>query len=166
MRMNSTITNTNAANANVANATSFLQTQDGSLNVASSILTRVSELATMASDPTKNSGDVANYNAEFKQLQTQLTDLTKGTFNGVALFGTATGGVDQSLSVGISSDGSLVQNVTQGSLAAAVSSITSVQDIAATSTTSLVTALSQVMIRLSDRELPVTHPDAPSQPIH
>src|SRR5277367_3438971 len=54
MRMGATIDETNAANANVADASSFLQTQDGSLNVASSILTRMAELSTMANDPTKN----------------------------------------------------------------------------------------------------------------
>ena len=77
MRMNATIADTNAANTNVANGHSFLQTQDGSLNVAASILTRMSELETMANDPTKNAGDVANYNAEFTALQGQLTDLTQ-----------------------------------------------------------------------------------------
>ena len=117
MRMNSTIQDTNAASANVANATSFLQTQDGSQNVASSILTRMSELKTMSVDPTKNSGDVANYNAEFTALQGQLTDLTKGTFNGVDLFG---GG---SLSVGISADGVLTQSVTQSDLATSTAGV-------------------------------------------
>src|SRR5208283_2845287 len=56
MRMTATIDDANAANDNVANGQSFLQTQDGSLNVASSILTRISELSTMAQDPTKNTG--------------------------------------------------------------------------------------------------------------
>jgi flagellin len=121
MRMNATIEETNAANSNVADANSFLQTQDGSINVASSILTRMAELKTMSSDPTKNSGDIANYGAEFTALQGQLTDLASGTFNGVALF--AAGGT--SLSVGISADGSLTQAVTQADLGAATSSVSS-----------------------------------------
>ncbi len=35
------------------------------LSVAGSILDRVSELATLAKDPTKNTTDLANYNDEF-----------------------------------------------------------------------------------------------------
>ena len=140
MRMNSTITDTNAASANVANANSFLQTQDGSLNVASSILTRMAELGTMASDVTKNSGDVANYNAEFKALQGQLTDLSKGTFNGVSLFGGNTDGSASTLSVGISADGTLSQTISQAGLAGTVSSITKLTD-----STSAGSALSQAI---------------------
>jgi len=140
MRMNSTIDDTNAASANVANGQSFLQTQDGSLNVASSILTRVSELQTMASDPTKNSGDIANYNAEFTALQGQLTDLTKGTFNGVALFGAA----NASLSVGISADGSLTQSISQADLAGQTSGITGASGLTALTSTDITTALTAV----------------------
>jgi flagellin len=117
MRMAATIDETNAANSNVADATSFLQTQDGSINVASSILTRMAELKTMSSDPTKNAGDIANYGAEFTALQGQLTDLTNGTFNGVNLFGGTT------LSVGISADGTLTQTVSQADLAGTTSAV-------------------------------------------
>jgi len=119
MRMTATIDETSAANDNVADAQSFLQTQDGSINVASSILTRMAELKTMSSDPTKNAGDIANYNAEFTALQGQLTDLTAGTFNGVSLFATSA----PNLAVGISADGTLTQNVTQGDLGAATASV-------------------------------------------
>jgi flagellin len=113
MKMGATIDETNAVNTNVANATSFLQTQDGSLSVAGSILTRMTELATMANDPTKNSSDIANYNAEFKALQGQMSTLSAGTFNGVALFSTA---ASTTLSVGISADGTQKQTVTQAQL--------------------------------------------------
>jgi flagellin len=140
MRMSATIDETNAAQTNVANGTSFLQTQDGSLNVAGSILTRVAELETMSSDPTKNSGDVANYNAEFTQLQSQLTDLTSGTFNGVSLFKSGGG----TLSVGISADGSLSQNLSQGDLAAAVATVTGASNLAGVSLTQVTTALTAV----------------------
>jgi len=140
MRMNSTIDDTNAASANVANGQSFLQTQDGSLNVASSILTRISELSTMASDPTKNSGDIANYNAEFTALQGQLTDLTKGTFNGVDLFKSGGG----SLSVGISADGSLSQSVSQADLAGQSTTITGATSLSGLTSTQITTALTAV----------------------
>jgi flagellin len=76
---------------NISDATSLLQTQDGALQVAGSILDRVSQLETLYSDPTKNSSDQANYNDEFSQLQKELTSLTSETFNGVSLFSTSTG---------------------------------------------------------------------------
>jgi flagellin len=141
MRMQATIDETNAASENVANGQSFLQTQDGSLNVASSILTRMAELKTMSTDPTKNSGDIANYQAEFGQLQTQMTDLTKGTFNNVSLF--TTGG--SSLSVGISADGTLTQAVSQLDLGADTSSVTgSSTSLSGLSLSTITTALTAV----------------------
>jgi flagellin len=140
MRMNSTIDDTNAASSNVANGQSFLQTQDGSLNVASSILTRVSELQTMANDPTKNSGDVANYQAEFTALQGQLTDLSKGTFNGVAMFKTGGG----TLSVGISADGSLNQTISQADLTGQTSSVSTAASLSGLSAATITTALTAV----------------------
>ena len=81
---------------NISNAVSFAQTQDGALQVAGSILNRVSELKTMAADPTKNPTDIANYDSEFTQLQAELSTLATQTFNGVSLFASSTG---QSLSV-------------------------------------------------------------------
>jgi len=138
MRMGATISETNAVITNVANGSSFLQTQDGSLNVAGSILTRVAELETMASDPTKNAGDISNYNSEFTALKSQLTDLTSGTFNGVNLFG---GG---SLTVGISADGSVTQSITQSDLSTDVTSVTGAANSAAVTLTQVTTALNAV----------------------
>jgi len=114
MNMNATIADTNATSTNVANAQSFLQTQDGSLNVAASIVTRMGELQTMSEDPTKSASDVGNYNAEFSALQGQLTDLASGTFNGVALF--TSGSVATSLSVNLSVDGSAAESISQAAL--------------------------------------------------
>jgi len=89
-----------ATNANIGNSVSYLQTQDGVLKVAAKVLDRMSELKTLYADPTKNEDDLANYDAEFTQLQSQLTSLTNETFNDVALFGSA------DLTVQVSEDGS------------------------------------------------------------
>jgi flagellin-like hook-associated protein FlgL len=51
------------------------------------VLERIGELKTLASDPTKNSTDLENYDVEFTALQSQLTSLTAEKFNGIALFG-------------------------------------------------------------------------------
>jgi len=75
---------------NVSDATSFLQTQDGALSVAGSILDRMSQLETLYQDPTKNSSDKSNYDDEFTQLQNELTSLSSESFNGISLFGSTT----------------------------------------------------------------------------
>ncbi|MBK9991783.1 MAG: flagellin [Verrucomicrobia bacterium] len=92
-----------AALANIGNATSYLQTQDGALKVAGKVLDRISELKTLYVDPTKNTSDQANYDSEFTALQAQLTALTSEKFNGVALFGSAG---TPALSVSVTEDGS------------------------------------------------------------
>ena len=92
-----------AAATNVQNAISLVQTSDGFMSGMSEILTRMSELAIMASDNTKNSDDLALYQKEFEGLQQQLRDTIGGTtaeiggtadvsspigsYNGVELFG-------------------------------------------------------------------------------
>jgi flagellin len=87
MKLTATSDRQAALQNNIGDATSYLQTQDGSLQVAGSILDRISELETLYQDPTKNTSDKANYDDEFTQLQSQLTALTSQTFNGVSLFG-------------------------------------------------------------------------------
>jgi flagellin len=96
MKLNATIHREGDLQNNISDATSFLQTQDGALQVAGSVLDRMSQLETLYQDPTKNSSDKANYDDEFTQLQSELTNLTSQSFNGVSLFATSTG---QGLSV-------------------------------------------------------------------
>jgi flagellin len=74
---------------NISNATAFLQTQDGAQKVASKVLERMSELATLYTDVTKSSSDLANYTTEFSALNSQLTLLSNEQFNSKAIFGTA-----------------------------------------------------------------------------
>jgi flagellin len=94
MKLTATSDRQGALQNNIGDATSYLQTQDGSLQVAGSILDRISELETLYQDPTKNTSDKANYDDEFTQLQSQLTALTAQTFNGVNLFGSTSISVD------------------------------------------------------------------------
>jgi flagellin len=84
---------------NLGNTASYLQTQDGALKIAGKVLDRISELKTLASDPTKNASDLANYDAEFSELQGQLTALGSETFNTIGLFGS------NALSVATTEDG-------------------------------------------------------------
>ena len=48
------------------------------------------ELKALSQDVLKNSSDIANYNAEFKNLQVQLYQMSQESFNGVSLFATTT----------------------------------------------------------------------------
>ena len=99
-----------AAVTNVQNAESYTQTADGFMGGMTKILSRLSELAILAKDVTKNNSDIALYQQEFTALQDQLRATIGGTtadiggavgvstplgaFNGIELFGsTAAGGL-------------------------------------------------------------------------
>ncbi len=100
MKMSAAIKRTEATSNNIANAQSFLQTQDGALATAGKILDRMSELKTLSEDVTKNTTDKANYNTEFEALKAQLGAVAAESFNGVSLMNTS------ALSVKTSEDGS------------------------------------------------------------
>ena len=106
MKLSAAAVRQGAVATNIGNASSYLQTQDGVLKVAGKVLDRIGELKTLYLDPTKNSDDLANYDAEFLALQDQLTALTNEEFNGVVLFGS------NDLSVSVTEDGSSSSAVT------------------------------------------------------
>ncbi len=90
MKLSAAAKRSGAASNNVANAVSFLQTQDGVLKVVGKILDRMGELATLYTDPTKASSDTANYGAEFTALMTEIGSLASEKFNGITLTGAIT----------------------------------------------------------------------------
>ncbi len=75
-----------AARDNVANATSFTQTQDGYLKSVDAAFTRMGELAMLAMDPTKGPNDLALYNEEFQQLKGFIQDTATCEQNNIPLF--------------------------------------------------------------------------------
>jgi flagellin len=111
MKMSAALKRTEATSINLQNAQSFLQTQDGAYSVADKVLSRMSELATLANDPTKNDGDIKLYNKEFQNLILQMKSLKTEEFNGVALFG-----ADVVLQVSTSEDGSQTLGMTQSDI--------------------------------------------------
>ena len=139
MKLTAASTRSAAANNNIGDTTSFLQTQDGVLQVAGTVLNRISELYTLYQDPTKNSSDKANYDAEFTQLQSELTSLGNETFNGVSLFGSSS-----SLNVQVSENGTQsvaiaaaqLTDSTSGVGALTAGSVTALSSISALSTIS------------------------------
>jgi len=88
--LNAQIGQTQAANNNVSNAVSFLQTQDGYLQQVGSALDQMSQLAVESQDVTKTNTERSDYQKEFSTLAGYITDTGTKDFNGVSLFsGTA-----------------------------------------------------------------------------
>jgi flagellin len=115
MKMAAAQKRTEATAINLRNIQSYLDTQDGAFKVADKVLSRMSELTTLARDVTKNSGDVENYDKEFQNLQLQLTSLGTEKFNGVALFDTSAS-TGSNFSVPTSEDGSQSTTVTKSAM--------------------------------------------------
>ena len=85
-KLDSSMKRTEAVLNNHQNALSYLQVQDGALETVGNIVSRMSELRTMAGDVTKNTSDIENYSKEFRELQTQLSQIETQKFNGISLF--------------------------------------------------------------------------------
>ena len=125
MKLSASLKRTDAQAANVSNAISFLQTASGSLKSAASVLDRMSELGTLASDVTKSSEDISNYSTEYTNLYEELKKLTADKFNGINLFAAA----DTSLTVYLSEDGGQNMNITQSALSTVFASITTLDTV-------------------------------------
>ncbi|MEO6875356.1 MAG: flagellin [Opitutaceae bacterium] len=106
MKLSAAAKRQGAVQQNLGDSVSYLQTQDGVLAVTGKVLERMSELKSLYNDPTKNTSDKANYDSEFSQLKSQLSELSTEKFNGVSLFGST------SLSVTTTEDGSSTSAVT------------------------------------------------------
>ena len=128
MKLEAAIARTGATSTNVANATSFLQTQDAGLKSAGELLNRVAELNTLFGDVTKSASDQANYTTEFTALKAQLATIAAAKFNGVSLFGGGT------LSVGVSEDGASTMTLNQSDIAGAHSAVVAIDGTSAVST--------------------------------
>lgn len=120
-----------AATTNAQNAISFVQTSDGFMSGMTKILSRLSELAILAQDVTKNPSDISLYGEEFKALQDQLRQTIGGTttqiggttaidtplgqFNGIKVFGSDTDATIPSVTSVLLSDGTSGGHITVGS---------------------------------------------------
>jgi flagellin len=112
MKLSASIRRTEATQANVGNALSLLQTQDGVLKNAEKVLVRMSELAQLSADVTKSTNDRSLYQTEYNQMTAALAGLLTEEFNGVALF---TAGGD-TLAVVTSHDGGQSVGISQADL--------------------------------------------------
>jgi flagellin len=86
MKLSASIRRTEATQSNVSNALAFLETQDGVLKIADKVVSRMSELAQLATDVTKSSDDRGLYQTEMDTLKSQLQSMLTEKFNGISLF--------------------------------------------------------------------------------
>jgi flagellin len=87
MKFSAEVLRLGAAQANVGNALSYNQTQDGYLNTVDKALRRMSELAVLATDATKTSTDIATYDTEFVELKSAITTALSKKYSEKTLFG-------------------------------------------------------------------------------
>ena len=87
MKLNAQLSRISGIRNNIQNGISFLEVQDGALETSGKILNRMSEMKAMSiSDSLKSAQDIESYNNEFRDLQSQLYDISQLEFNGVSLF--------------------------------------------------------------------------------
>jgi flagellin len=120
MKLSASIRRTEATQANVNNAISLLETQDGVLKTADKVVSRMAELVQLATDVTKSSTDTALYKTEYQSLQSQLSSMLGEKFNDVSLFNSggndATITTTNTLTVVTSQDGGQTVGITQADL--------------------------------------------------
>ena len=85
-RLSAIIKRFKSAKANIANAMSFTQAQQGYLKGEADALERMGELAMIANDETKTTDDRAAYNEEYKQLYSFIEETVTKSFNGRELY--------------------------------------------------------------------------------
>ncbi len=93
--MNAQVQSYTMASQNAADATSMVQTADGSADQVDSLLTRMRQLAVEAQNGTMNSNDVANLQTEFAQDMSEIDRVTgDSAFNGTNLLSGASRSVN------------------------------------------------------------------------
>jgi flagellin len=140
------INQTAAANSNVSNAVSFLQTQDGYLQQVGSALDQMAQLAVESQDATKTNAERSDYQAEFSTLAGYITDTGNKDFNGVSLFAGST------LAVTTDGNGDTF-NMTGIDLASAAYTAATAADISTTTTAvaALTTVTAAIVQLATDR---------------
>jgi len=154
-----------AASTNIQNAVSYTQTGSSILTSVSSLLQRMSQIVTLAQDPTQSSADVANYQTEFQGLQNDLRTTIGGTtaeiggasgvasplgsFDGIALFGANPSGYQVALGAAGESMTIPPTNLQSGATLSLIQQDSSgnyTLNISSASTATLTAALQQVAV--------------------
>ena len=113
-RMNAQIRGNNVAIRNANDGISLSQTAEGALGKIGDALQRMRELAVQSANATNSSDDRTNLNAEFKELQNEISRVVSGTtFNGTSLF---TGSTSFAFQVGAGTTSNDVVSVSRNQL--------------------------------------------------
>jgi flagellin len=129
-KLDATIRRISAASEGAQNLISFAQTADSFLKVIQDQLTRMSELATRATNGAFSASDRANYNTEFAKLQSNiLNQITNAKFNGTRVFDGS-----QTVSATVSNDATNIYTLT------IANALMNVSDITGTASTNISTA--------------------------
>ena len=92
-RMNAQVKGINVAIRNANDGISLAQTAEGGLATVTDILQRMRELSVQSQNGTNGASDRANLDAEYQQLNSEITRIAAQTkFNGIAVIGTGAGG--------------------------------------------------------------------------
>lgn len=87
-QLSSEVRISNQAVRNANDGVSLLQVGDGALDTITNLLQRKAELVEQATTGTVGTNGIANINAEYAKINSQLTDIITNTkFNGAAVFG-------------------------------------------------------------------------------
>ncbi|MFJ5444735.1 flagellin domain-containing protein [Methylobacillus methanolivorans] len=149
-RMDAQVRGQTVAIRNANDAISLAQTAEGALGKITDSLQRMRELAVQSANATNETGDRDNLNAEFKQLQEEITRITNSTkFNGKALF-TSSNGLTFQVGAGTTGGQDTITvtavNLTAGGAAsgvaaAAVTGTVAISGASADSATAAITAI-------------------------
>ncbi|HAN14777.1 MAG: flagellin FliC [Proteobacteria bacterium] len=141
----------NQAQRNAQDGVSLIQTAEGALTETHSILARMRELAVQSSNDTLTASDRANANAEFTQLQAEVTRIGNATqFNGTSLLNGSTASI--TLQIGANNGDTLavaLTNNTAATLAVDTNNITT-QATASAAITALDAAINTVSTNRSN----------------
>ena len=92
-RMETQIKGQNVAIRNANDAVSLAQTAEGAIGKITDMLKRMRELAVQSANATNTTADRGNLNAEFQQLNSEVSRTISSTrFNGLAVIGSDAGG--------------------------------------------------------------------------
>jgi flagellin len=136
-RMNAQVRGMNVAIRNANDGISLAQTAEGALGKVGDSLQRMRELAVQSANATNGTQDRASLDAEFAQLQSEITRVIGGAnFNGTALFSDSTAFAFQ---VGAGTTTNDTVNVTRNQLTAGVAAGTGTLTSASTAAVTIAT---------------------------
>ncbi len=148
LKLDAQLKRTDAASANVGNAVSFSQTQDGFLQKVQTAIERMSELTVLSQDITKTNTDRSNYSVEFTQLQSYISDIGSKKYNTVTLFSSSSNNV--TIDSNAASFGMAAIDMTSSVVTTGLASIYNSSSSAITTTTSAASALSNIQTAIQN----------------